>query len=222
MWCVAELTPEYIERMEDLLDLYERPYDPNEPVVCLDEKPVKLHGSKRPAHRTRDGSLRYDYEYRRYGTANLFVSVEPKGGRHFTKVTPTRHGFEFARVLCQIARRYPGARKIHLVVDNLSTHSLKVVQDALGEAAGRELWSRFEVHFTPRHGSWLNQAEIEISCLARECIGRLRFEDLKRLRRQVQAWVREANRQRRKINWRFRTTDARKKFGYARPSSSGS
>lgn len=221
MWCVPDLTPEYIERMEDLLDLYERPYDVNEPVVCLDEKPLKLHGSKRPAYRARDGSLRYDYEYRRYGTANLFVSVEPQAGRHFTKVTRTRHGYEFAQMLVEIARRYAHAKTIHLVVDNLSTHSLKVVKAALGDAQGAATWSRFTVHYTPRHGSWLNQAEIEISCISRECIGRLRFEEVKMLRRHVRAWVRGANRDRRKINWKFRTADARKKFGYSRPTSSG-
>ena len=124
-------------------------------------------------------------------------------------------------MLRQLERRYRRARRIHLVVDNLSTHSLKVVKDALGEEAGQALWSRFEVHFTPRHASWLNQAEIEISCLARECLGRRRFRDLGRLRSHVQAWVREANRRRRKINWRFRSKDARKKFGYSRPKSSG-
>ena len=221
MWCVPDLTPEYIERMEDLLDLYERPHDASEPVVCLDEKPLKLHGSKRPSHRARDASLRYDYEYRRYGTANLFVSVEPKAGRHFTKVTRTRHGREFAQMLREIAARYTRAAKIHLVVDNLSTHSLKVLRDALGDKAGQELWSRFEVHFTPKHGSWLNQAEIEIGCISRECIGRLRFDEIGPLRKQVRAWVRDANQQKRRINWRFRTSDARRKFRYARPTSTG-
>ena len=151
--------------------------------------------------------------------ANLFVSIEPRAGRHFTKVTRTRHGTEFAQMLREIARRYPSAIKIHLVVDNLSTHSLKVVKDALGEEDGEALWSRFDVHYAPKHGSWLNQAEIEIGCISRECLGRLRFKEVGPLRKHVRAWVRSANRERRKINWKFRKADARKKFGYGRPAS---
>jgi len=215
MWCVPELTDEYIERMEDLLDLYEQPLRKEEPVVCLDERPVQLRGEKRAGTPAAPGKpARYDYEYVRLGTANIFCAIEPLAGKHITKVTPTRSGAEFAKMLGEIARRYPKARTIHLVVDNLSTHSRRCVVRHYGEERGGALWARFTVHFTPRHGSWLNQAEIEISLLNRQGLGRRRFTDLSSLRTHVRAWNRQANAERLRIHWRFRSTDARDKFGY--------
>lgn len=165
MWCVADLTDEYIEKMEDVLETYERPYDPQEPVVCLDEKPVTLHADIRPASPAAPGrEARRDSEYERCGTANVFCAVEPKAGRHFTSPTPDRSAFEFARFLGDVAMHYPAAKTIHLVMDNLNTHHCKSLTDAFGGEIGGEIWDTFTVHYTPTHGSWLNQAEIETAC----------------------------------------------------------
>ena len=219
MWCVAELNDEYIAKMEDVLETYEKPYDPAEPVVCLDEKPVTLHADVRPASTAEPGrEARRDNEYERRGTANLFCAVEPKAGRHFTFATPNRSAFEFARVVCELALQYPQAKTIHLVLDNLNIHRQKSLTDAFGMEMGCEVWDRFTIHFTPAHGSWLNQAEIEIGLFARQCLGSRRIPDLKTLRRESRAWSRRMSRDQIKINWRFDRRAARRKFGYKRKS----
>jgi len=160
MWCVAELDDQYIAKMEDVLETYEKAYDPAESVVCLDEKPVTLHSEVRPASRVRPGrEARRDNEYERCGTANAFCAVEPKAGRHFTFVTPDRSAFQFAVVTCELAMQYPSAKTIHLVLDNLNIHRRKSLTDAFGAETGSEIWNRFTIHFTPAHGSWLNQAK---------------------------------------------------------------
>ena len=214
MWCVPSLDDEYIARMEDLLRLYARPLTEDEPVFCLDEKPVCLHAEKRRSMIARDGSRRWDYEYRRRGTAKLFVGVEPRAGAHTIKATTTRDRFQFARFLRDIAGRYTGAKIIHLVMDNLSTHSKKGLIDAFGQDEADALWGRFKVHYTPKHGSWLNQAEIEISLVSRECLGKRRLGDLRILEREVKAWVHAANKTKRTIDWKFHVSDARKRFRY--------
>jgi hypothetical protein len=215
MWCVSDLNPEFIERMEDLLALYERPLNPREPVVCLDERPVKLHGEKRKGSNAKPGRpARYDYEYVRKGTANIFCAVEPLAGKHTTKATATRHGTEFAKMLMEIARRYPKARTIHLVMDNLSTHFISSVHAHYGRRRGSALWRRFTVHYTPKHGSWLNQAEIEIGVMNRQCLGRRRIPTLGDLVSEVDLWNRRANRERQKITWLFTRKRARRRFGY--------
>jgi hypothetical protein len=219
MWCVPELNDEYITRMEDVLETYEKPYDPEEPVVCLDEKPVTLHAEVRPASAAEPGrEARRDSEYERCGTANVFCAVEPKAGRHFTFVTPNRSAFEFAQVICELALQYPKAKTIHLVVDNLNIHRRKSLTDAFGAEMGGEVWDRFTSHHTPAHGSWLNQAEIEIGLYARQCLGTRRMSDIKTLRRESRAWNRRTNRDQIKINWRFDRKAARRKFGYKRKS----
>jgi|SRR6476619_437948 len=215
MWCVPELDEEYIEKMEDVLETYEQPYDPKEPVVCLDEKPVTLHAEIRPACSALPGrEARYDSEYRRCGTANIFCAVEPKAGRHFTFATPDRSGFEFARVVCDLAMKYPNADTIHLVMDNLNIHRRKSLTAVFGAELSGEIWGRFTVHYTPKHGSWLNQAELEIGMLARECFGKRRFPDLRTLRREVRAWNCRINRAGTKIKWEFDRKAARRKFHY--------
>src|SRR5579884_1263184 len=219
MWCVAELDHDYISKMEDVLETYEQPYDPQEPVVCLDEKPVTLHADVRPTTPAAPGrEARRDNEYERCGTANVFCAVEPKAGRHFTYATPDRSAVEFAQVAVDLAIRYPEAKTIHLVMDNLNIHRRKSLTDLLGQEIGTEVWDRFTIHYTPPHGSWLNQAEIEIGMLSRQCLGKRRIPDLKSLRREVQAWNRRVNRPRTKINWVFDRKAARRKFGYKRKS----
>lgn len=219
MWCVAELNDQYIAKMEDVLETYERPYNPVEPVVCLDEKPVTLHADVRPASPARPGrEARRDNEYERRGTANVFCAVEPKAGRHFTFPTPDRSAFEFAQVVCQLAMEYPEAETIHLVMDNLNIHRRKSLTDAFGDDIGNQIWDCFTVHYTPTHGSWLNQAEIEIGLFSRQCLGTRRIPDLAKLRRESQAWNRRMNRDRIRINWKFDRKAARRKFGYKRNS----
>lgn len=216
MWCVPQLDDEYVSRMEDLLTLYERPFDSSEPVVCLDEKSVQCLSDKRKTVKVRNGSVRRDYEYVRQGTVNVFCAVEPIVGRHFTKVTKRRKNGDFARMLRDLSRTYPHARLIHLVVDNLSTHKEKAIIDTFGKREGKKLWSRFKIHYTPVHASWLNQAEIEISVFARQCLGQRRIASMHELKIEAAAWRRKANRRKMKINWRFTVKDARKKFRYTR------
>lgn len=201
--------------MEDLLALYERPWDRRRPVVCLDEKPVNLHAEVRPSRPLRPGRpARRDYEYQRCGTANLFCAVEPKAGRHVIKATANRTSRQFAAMLRDLAAIYRGADTLDLVVDNLSTHRRKSLTDAYGPTIGGRLWERFCVHYTPKHGSWLNQAEIEISLVSRQCLGRQRIADLPSRRQATAAWARCANRRRTTINWTFDRRKARRVFRY--------
>jgi hypothetical protein len=219
MWVVADLDDDYITKMEDVLELYERPYDQRQPVVCLDEKPITLHGDVRPASPAAPGrEARRDNEYERCRTANVFCAVEPKAGRHFTFATPDRSGFEFARVAVALALAYPEAKTIHLVLDNLNIHRRKVLADVFGAEMAAEVWDRFTVHYTPTHGSWLNQAEIEIGIFSRRCLGKRRIPSLKILRAEARAWNRHINRARVKIAWKFDRKTARRKFGYIRKS----
>jgi DDE superfamily endonuclease len=219
MWVVADLDEDYIAKMEDVLATYEQPFDPQEPVVCLDEKPVSLHADVRAGSPAQPGQeARRDNEYKRCGTANVFCAVEPKAGRHFTFPTPDRSGFEFAQVAVRLALAYPAAKTIHLVMDNLNIHGLKSLTDVFGAEMAAEVWDRFTVHHTPTHGSWLNQAEIEIGIFSRQCLGKRRIPDLTTLRREAKAWNRRMNRDRIQIAWKFDRTTARRKFGYNRNS----
>jgi hypothetical protein len=157
MWCVAELNEEYVRKLEDVLELYERPYNQAEPVVCLDEKPVTLHKDVRSPKPSAPGQVaKRDSEYERCGTANVFCAVEPKAGQHYTRPTPDRCAAEFAQIMAELALNYPTVQTIHLVVDNLNIHCRKSLTDHYGEIPGTNLWSRFTVHYTPKHGSWLN------------------------------------------------------------------
>ena len=219
MWCVADLNEAYIAKMEDVLERYEQSYDPKEPVVCLDEKPITLHADVRPASPAVPGrEARRDNEYERRGTANVFCAVEPKAGRHFTFPTPDRSSFQFAQVIFHLAMQYPEAETIHLVMDNLNIHRRKSLTDLYGAEVGGEIWDRFTVHYTPTHGSWLNQAEIEIGIFSRQCLGTRRIPDLQTLRREARSWNRRMNRARTKINWKFDRIAARRKFGYKKHS----
>jgi hypothetical protein len=216
---VADLNEAYIAKMEDVLERYEQSYDPKEPVVCLDEKPITLHADVRPASPAVPGrEARRDNEYERRGTANVFCAVEPKAGRHFTFPTPDRSAFQFAQVIFHLAVQYPEAETIHLVMDNLNIHRCKSLTDLYGAEIGGEIWDRFTVHYTPTHGSWLNQAEIEIGIFSRQCLGTRRIPDLQTLRREARSWNRRMNRARTKINWKFDRKAARRKFGYKKHS----
>lgn len=215
MWCVPEMTAEYVEKMEDVLAVYERPYNPKEPVVCIDERPLTLHAEVREPVAAKPGRIRKrDSEYRRCGTANAFCAVEPKAGRHFTKITRNRKAPEFAKIVDKIVRSYPKAKTIHLVMDNLNTHCEKSLKGHWGEALGGRIWKRLTPHYTPKHGSWLNQAEIEISLFSRQCLGKRRIARIAEVRREARAWNRRVNREGLKIDWRFTRRKAREKFSY--------
>jgi len=219
MWGVADLDDDYIASMEDVLEVYERPYNQQEPVVCLDEKPISLHADVRPASPAMPGrEARRDNEYERRGTANVFCAVEPKAGRHFTFPTPDRSGFEFAQVAVTVAMAYPDAKTIHLVMDNLNIHRRKALADVFGVQMADDVWNRLTIHYTPTHGSWLNQAEIEIGTFSRQCLGKRRIPDLQTLRREAKVWNRRMNRNAVTIAWTFDRKTARRKFGYKRKS----
>ena len=215
MWCIAELDDEYIERMEDVLEVYEKPLSAEAPVICVDEKPVTLHKDVRDPIPMKPGSVaKQDSEYERCGTANVFCGIEPKAGVHITKVTSNRSSPEFAEFLKSIANRYPQAETIHLVLDNLSSHSSAALVNRFGEEKGGALWARFNVHYTPTHGSWLNQAELEIGLFSKQCLGKRRMGTIETLRVEARAWNRRINGKRTRINWTFDRKKARKKFKY--------
>ena len=201
--------------MEEVLAVYERPLDPKEPVVCLDERPLQLHADVRPPRPARPGHLaKRDNEYERCGTANLFGIVEPKAGRHFSRVTPDRTGPQFARVIRDLVAAYPRARTIHLVCDNLNIHAESSLLHAFGPREGHRLWRRLTVHYTPKHGSWLNIAELELSLIVRQALGTDRVPTRGAIAARVRAWNRRANRRRTRITWRFTRKAARTKFQY--------
>lgn len=216
MWCVPKIDGEYIERMEDVLDLYEKPYNAKRPVVCLDEKPTQLLNNGRPsiAAKPGNGIAKKDYEYVRNGTANVFRAVEPRMGRHFTKVTERRTKPDFAEFLKDIADAYPKAREIELVMDNLNTHNESSLIERYGSHLGSKIWSRFDVHYTPKHASWLNQAEIAIGIYSRQCLGKDRIPNIDELKSRSAAWNKRANKEKIIINWTFTKKKARKKFKY--------
>jgi hypothetical protein len=220
MWCVPTLDPEYITKMEDVLNVLARPYDSREPVVAVDERPVVLRGTSRPGRALAPGRVaREDYEYVRQGTANIYCMVEPKAGRHVTHATPNRKAPCFAAALQRLARRYRGVQTIHLIMDNLNVHGPQSLVTALGATKGAALWARFTPHYTPKHGSWLNPAEIEASLWARECLGRDRIDNFDLLRERTRAWNTRADRAKRTITWRFTTAKARRLFRYKRRST---
>ena len=220
MWCVPTLDADYIDCMEDVLNVLARPYQAREPVVALDERPVVLRGSSRPGRPMRAGRIaREDYEYVRHGTANIYCIVEPRAGRHVTHATRDRKAPRFVRALQRLARRYQQAHTIHLIMDNLNLHGRDAVIGVLGPTQGAALWARFTPHYTPKHGSWLNPAEIEASLWSRECHGRDRVDTFEALRARTRAWNARANRARRMIIWRFTTAKARRVFRYTRRST---
>jgi hypothetical protein len=213
MWCVGRITTEYRERMYDLLGLYAKPYDPAEPVVCLDEKSKQLLAQTREPLAAAAGQIaKEDYEYKRAGTRNLFVAVEPKGGHREVAVTRRRTKPDFVAFVQFLALEvYAQARKIHLVLDNLNTHFRTSFEEVLGLEAAADFLSRLQFHYTPKHASWLNMAEIEIGILDRQCTGR-RIADEPRLCAEVRAWEQRRNQERCRIDWKFTRQDADRKL----------
>jgi hypothetical protein len=199
--------------MEDVLEVYSRPYDPARPLVCLDEGGKQLIGEARPPLPVRPGRpRREDSEYQRRGTANLFMIFEPLRGWRHVEVTERKTNRDFALVIRRLVDEwYPAAERIVLVMDNLSTHAAAALYEAFEPAEARRLWAKLEVHYTPRHGSWLDMAETELSVLARQCLDR-RISDREALAREVAAWEEGRNGAGTKVDWRFTAADARIKL----------
>lgn len=204
--------------MEDVLEVYKRPYDPLRPVVCVDETSRQLLADTRPAQAPQPGrTARQDYEYQRCGTANLFMVFEPLCGWRQVPVTARRTKQDWARLIRDLLDgRYAATEKVVLVQDNLNTHTLGALYETFPPAEARRLAAKLELHYTPKHGSWLNMAEIEFSALARALPARLAARPA--LAEAVQAWESDRNRATVQVNWRFATTDARIKLKRLYPS----
>jgi hypothetical protein len=214
MWCIGALTAQYRQRMYNLLALYAQPFRHQEPVVCIDEKSKQLLRDMRTALPLQPGApAKQDYEYSRAGTCNLFVAVEPKGGWRTIQVTDHRAKIDFVAFVKHLLEHvYAKARRIHLVLDNLSTHFRVCFEAVLGVQAAQKLLRRVVFHYTPKHASWLNMAEIEIGILDRQCLDR-RLPDRTLLVSEVAAWQRRRNAESRGIAWTFTRQDADRKMG---------
>jgi transposase len=220
MWCVPQVSGEYVARMEDVLDLYAEEPDPERPVVCFDESPVQLIGEVRrpiPAAPGRVG--RHDCEYRRNGTANLFVLLDARRPWRKVKVSGRRTAADFAACMRDLVDAdFPHAERIRVVLDNLSTHSAGSLHEAFPAAEAHRILRRLEFHFTPKHASWLNMAEIEIGVLRGQCLDR-RIDHRERLEREIAAWEQERNAAGARVEWMFTTEKARAKMGRVYPDT---
>jgi len=210
MWCIADITPEYRERMYDLLDLYAEAYDPKRPVVCFDEKSKQLLGHvKKPL---RGKILKEDYHYKRNGTRNIFMAVEPKGGKRYTEVTKRRTKPDYAEFMRRLTDEwYPHAEKIRLVMDNLNTHNESSFFEKFPRKEAKRILSKFEFHYTPKHASWLNMAEIEIGIMDRQCLNR-RIPEEAILKRELAVWQGQRNYRNARIEWKFSREKADEKL----------
>src|ERR1700704_2755064 len=221
MWCIPQVDADYVARMEDVLDLYAEPRDPKRPVVCFDETPIQLTGEARRPIRAKPGQIeRYDYEYRRNGTVNLFVFLDVNRSWRKVKVTERRAAEDYAQCMRDLVDiHYPDAETIRVVQDNLSTHSAGALYQAFPPTEARRILRRIEFHFTPKHASWLNMVEIEIGVLRGQCLDR-RIDDPKRLLSEIAAWEQQRNAADARIKWMFTTEKARAKMGRAYPLTS--
>ena len=218
MWCIPQVDADYVARMEDVLDLYAEAPDPKRPVVCFDESPVQLIGETRLPIPAKPGQIeRYDCEYRRNGTANLFVFLDVNRPWRKVKVTERRAAEDFATCMRELAEvHYPEAERIRVVLDNLSTHSVGALYQTFPADEARRVLRRLEFHYVPKHASWLNMVEIEIGVLASQCLDR-RIESYPRLVAETAAWEKRRNAERARIKWMFTTEKARAKMGRAYP-----
>jgi len=205
--------------MEDVLDVYTRAYDPKHPQVCFDERPKQLVGEIRKPIPPAQGKLaRYDYEYRRNGVANIFMVFEPLAGKRYVKVTERRTKRDWAKCMRRLVDDiYPKAEQIVLVMDNLNTHTKASLYEAFEPAEAKRIADKLEIHYTPKHGSWLNMAEVEISVMSRQCLAE-RMGSIGRLESEVLAWAEKRNGKEAKVDWRFTSAQARIKLKKLYPS----
>jgi transposase len=220
-WCIPTVSSEYVWRMEDVLDLYAAPPDPARPLVCFDELPYQLVSEKRTPLLAIPGQIeRYDYEYRREGTCNVFMSFAPHLGWRHAAVTERRTALDFAgQMQWLVDAAFPQAEVIQVVMDNLSTHTPAALYEAFAPAEARRIAAKLELHYTPKHGSWLNMVEIELSVLRGQCLDR-RLGQRARVRQEIAAWEAQRNAAQATVNWRFKSTDARVKLSHLYPSQS--
>ncbi len=212
-WCIpSKEDADFVACMEDVIDVYELPYNPARPVVCMDEKPYQLLEDVRASLPMRPGDDRKtDSEYKRNGTCSIFAFVEPLGGKHHVSVHEHRTAIDWAQEIKYLSDvMYLDAEKIILVMDNLNTHKAASLYKAFPPAEARRILKRLEIHYTPRHGSWLDMAEIELNVMTRQCLSR-RIDTTVRLKKELSAWETERNRNEAKIQWHFQTGDAREK-----------
>ena len=205
--------------MEKVLDVYKRPYQVDYPVICMDESPKQLIEEQRESIAMKPGrESRVDYEYIRHGVVNIFMATEPLGGKRWVEVTESKTKKDWAMFIKSIADwQYPKAKKITLVMDNFGTHTIGALYETFEPVEAKRLSDRFEFIFTPKHGSWLNMAEIELHVLNGQCLNR-RMSSMKQIKEQVQAWRRQRNNKGRKINWQFTNKEARIKLKRLYPS----
>lgn len=198
--------------MEKVLDVYRRPYDASRPLVCMDETPRQLIGHTRSPVAAKPGQpAREDYEYERLGVCNVFMACEPLAGRRMTKVTDRKTKIDWAYFIEDIAQQYPEAERITLVMDNLNTHTPASLYETFAPDKAKALWDRFEFVYTPKHGSWLNMAEIELNVLIGQCLDR-RIASIEALRSEVAAWQATRDQLKAKVNWQFTAENSRVKL----------
>ena len=209
---------EFVARMEDVLEVYRRPYDPQRPVVCLDEQPTQLVGeTRRPIPAQPGRPARYDYEYERLGSATNFMLTEPLKGWRKVNVRETKTAIDLAREIKELLDvDYPDAQTVVLIWDNLNTHTPASLYKAFEPAEARRLLQRLEIHYTPKHGSWLNVAEIELSVFTKQCLAR-RIDNIDTLRREARAWADDRNAAQTGVDWHFTNEQARIKLKHLYP-----
>ena len=211
----------FVANMEMVLDVYKRPFDPLYPVVCMDESPKQLIGeAKVPIPASPGKAAKHDYEYKRCGVCNVFISCEPLAGKRTVKVTERKTKRDWAYFIEEIAGQYESAEKITLVMDNLNTHNPGSLYESFPPNKAKALWDRFEFVYTPKHGSWLNMAEIELNVLTGQCLKR-RIDDIEIVKKEVLAWQRARDNKGAKVNWQFTADDARIKLRRLYPTIDG-
>ncbi len=208
---------DFVANMENVLDVYKRPYSEDYPVVCMDESPKQLIAETRIAEKLKDGTKLIDYEYSRKGVCNIFIANEPLAGKRTVKITKQKTKKDWAMFIKDIAMQYRDAKKITLVMDNLNTHKASSLYEAFEPKEAKSLWDRFDFVFTPKHGSWLNMAEIELNVLNGQCLNR-RIDNIETIKEETQAWQDHRNNKGSKINWQFTTGDSRIKLKRLYPS----
>lgn len=219
MYCIPpKADAAFVCQLEEVLDVYKRPYDPKRPLICMDEMPKQLLAEKYEPLPGKPGqTAKQDYEYERLGTANLFMVFEPLAGKRYVETTSHRKIVDWAQLMKMVSDElYPEADVIVVVMDNLNTHKLASFYATFEPEEAHRLSRRLEIHYTPKHGSWLNMAEIELSALTRQCLDR-RIPDQDLLDTEVQAWTRERNKKVIKVDWQFTTADARIKLKHLYP-----
>jgi hypothetical protein len=221
-WVIPpECDAEFVAHMEKVLETYEKPYDPSQPVVCMDEQPIQLiKETRQPIPATRDRPKRVDYEYERNGTASIFMFCEPLGGWRQATVCESRRKCDWAREVASLLDgRYAKCERITLVCDNLNTHTMGAFYEAFEPNRARSYVRRIDFCFTPKHGSWLNIAETELSSMTRQCISGRRIGELETLQREVAAWSADVNQSQRGVDWRMKINDARYKLKSVYPKN---